>query len=60
MSCPFVAVDWRPGELPEVFGPFDTFEAAESGARAEFGVEDGADLPDGIVVRPLNPPATRE
>lgn len=48
----FVVVDWRPYDLPEVYGPFVSEEEADKYARKNFEVDtDDMELPDGIIVR---------
>ena len=54
----YVLVDWRPYELPEVFGPFETEEAAKQFGRNFADVGSNEELPDGIDVRDLNAPIT--
>ena len=48
----YVVVDWRPYDLPEVYGPFGSEDEADDYARRTFEV-DTDELPDGIIVRTL-------
>jgi hypothetical protein len=51
----WVIVDWRPYELPEVYGPFHSKRIAfDAAARIfELDLKNNPLLPDGIVVREL-------
>ena len=50
----FVVVDWRPFDLPYVYGMYWTEEEADRKAREIFEVDtDDIELPDGIIVREL-------
>jgi hypothetical protein len=53
MPSKWVIVDWRPYDLPEVWGTFASEEEAEQYARTVFGVNMDDELPDGIAVRQL-------
>lgn len=51
----YVVVDWRPYELPEIYGVFNSFVQADVFARKTFEVDtDDENLPDGIMVGVLN------
>lgn len=53
----YVVVDWRPYDMPEVYGLFDSEEEADRYARKTFEVDtDDEELPDGICVRQLSTP----
>ena len=50
----YVVIDWRPYDIPEAYGPFDTEEDADRWARKYFEVDtDDEELPDGIIIRQL-------